>query len=193
MLNTTMASNIEIKARLRDRAAAEAVAHRLRALGPEVIHQEDIFFRCDGARLKLRIFAPDHGELIRYKRADTRGPRLSSYTIAPTADPRALLEILRETLGQFGTVKKRRTLYLVEQTRVHLDEVEGLGDFMELEVVLRPGQSEAEGQAIAEELLKQFAITPEDLVARPYLELLNDSLIATEERDHYNSADAQRR
>jgi predicted adenylyl cyclase CyaB len=190
---STMPSNIEIKAILRDREAAEAVAHGLRALGPEVIHQEDIFFRCEDARLKLRIFGPDHGELIRYKRADTTSPRISSYTIAPTSDPRALLKILTETLGQIGTVRKRRTLYIVGQTRVHLDEVEGLGNFMELEVVLRAGQSQEEGRAIAEGLLREFAIVPEELIAKPYFELLRDLLVAAEERDQYNSANAQRR
>lgn len=189
----TMPSNIEIKARLRDREAAEAVANRLHASGPEVIHQEDTFFRCDSARLKLRSFGLDHGELIRYKRADTSGPRISEYTIAPTSDPRALLAILRDTLGQIGTVKKRRTLYLLGQTRVHLDEVEGLGNFVELEVVLQTGQSEAEGRTIAQGLLKEFAIDPDDLIERSYFELLSGSLVATGERDQYNAADTRRR
>jgi predicted adenylyl cyclase CyaB len=102
-----------------------------------------------------------------------------------------LLEILTETLGRIGTVKKRRTLYLVGQTRVHLDEVEGLGRFIELEVVLRPGQSEAEGLVIAQELLKEFTIAPEDLISRPYFELLHESVVAAEDKDHYNSAETQ--
>jgi hypothetical protein len=59
-----MPSNIEIRATLTDRAAALATAARLSDSGPEIIHQEDVFFRCEGARLKVRIFALDRGELI---------------------------------------------------------------------------------------------------------------------------------
>lgn len=174
-----MPSNIEIKAKLRDRKAAEGVLRRLRALGPEILHQEDVFFQCQGARLKLRIFASDRGELIRYKRANLEGPRLSEYVIAPTSNPQGLLEILRETIGQIGTVKKRRTLYLIGQTRVHLDEVEGLEDMMELEVVLEPGQSETDGQAILEGLLKEFSIAADDLIDRSYFDLLSAGLFTT--------------
>src|SRR5207248_8907060 len=111
------------------------------------------------------------------------GPRVSNYTIARTDDPHALLTMLTETLGQIGSVKKKRTLYRIGQTRVHLDEVERLGDFLELEVVLRPGQSEADGQAIAQELLAQFAIPARDLIAKPYVELLRDPHVARAMRD----------
>ena len=189
MLVILMPSNIEIKAVLRDRRLPKALPARLSDSGPQVLHQVDTFFPCRNARLKLRILEADHGELIRYERDDQPGPRVSAYTIARTPDPEALLKILTETLGQTGSVKKRRTLYLVGQTRVHLDEVEGLGDFMELEVVLRPEQSEGDGEAIARELLQQFAIPPSDLIATSYVELLQDSRVAAMPRRHYNSGD----
>jgi len=137
-----MPSNIEIKVILKNRAAAEIIAARLSDAGPEIIHQQDFFFNSDGARLKLRILAPDRGELIRYERADAADARPAHYLIARTADPQILLDILTATLGRTGIVKKTRTLYLAGQTRVHLDRVEGLGDFLELEVVLRPEQSD---------------------------------------------------
>jgi predicted adenylyl cyclase CyaB len=140
--------------------------------GPETIHQRDFFFHCDNARLKLRIFAPDRGELIRYERSDAAEVRRSHYLIARTADPEILLEILTSTLGRDGVVRKTRTLYLAGQTRIHLDQVEGLGDFLELEVVLRPGQSDAEGKNIAAALLAEFRIGPEQLVAEAYVDLL---------------------
>ncbi|MBV8053579.1 MAG: class IV adenylate cyclase [Acidobacteriaceae bacterium] len=167
-----MPTNIEIKAKLRDRSAAEAAADRLRTAGPEVIRQEDHFFKSSSGRLKLRIFGPESGELIRYERANTPGPRRSHYIIVRTADPYTLLEILTAELGQIGTVSKMRTLYLIGQTRVHLDRVEGLGEFLELEVVLRPEQSEAEGQNIAERLLQEFKIDARDLVSEAYIDLL---------------------
>ena len=173
----TMPANIEIKAVLRNRAAALACATRLAGSGPEIIHQEDTFFRCEDARLKLRIFHSDdetsrHGELIRYQRENRAEVRCSHYSIAHTSDPRILLDILTKTLGVVGTVRKTRTLYLVSQTRIHIDQVEGLGDFLELEVVLRKDQSEQDGQRIANALLAQFKIAEQDLIADAYLDLL---------------------
>ncbi len=167
-----MPSNIEIKAILHGRAAALAAAASLADSGPEIIHQEDVFFHCEGARLKLRIFDPEHGELIRYERPNEAGAKLSRYSIARTSTPYVLLDILTCTLGQLGTVKKIRTLYLAGQTRIHIDQVEGLGDFLELEVVLRDGQSENEGRRIAGELLSRLGISQESWVAEAYIDLL---------------------
>jgi predicted adenylyl cyclase CyaB len=170
-----MPANIEIKAKLKDRRAAEAIAARLSKAAPENIPQEDIFFSSENARLKLRILAPDEGELIRYERANTPGPRRSSYLIAHTTEPYILLEILTATLGRIGAVRKTRTLYLVGQTRVHIDQVEGLGDFLELEVVLETNQSETEGQRIAQTLLSEFRIGNSELIGQAYIDLLAGS------------------
>lgn len=167
-----MPANIEIKAFLKNRNAALATAALLADSGPEVIHQEDIFFPCDRARLKLRIFDAKQGELIRYERDDLAEVRCSRYSIARTSDPRTLLEILTRTLGAIGTVKKTRTLYLVGQTRIHIDQVEDLGDFLELEVVLRENQTEEDGKQIANQLLREFGIDPPDLIAEAYIDLL---------------------
>lgn len=167
-----MASNIEIKAALENRAAAEKIAIRLSDTCPETIQQEDTFFRCDGARLKLRILAPDCGELIRYERSDVADARCSRYVIARTSDPHALKEILTKTLGIAGVVKKTRTLYMIGQTRVHIDAVEQLGTFLELEVVLRDGQTEAEGKTIAESLMAELGIDRRQLIPDAYVDLV---------------------
>jgi predicted adenylyl cyclase CyaB len=168
-----MPTNVEIKTVLKNRIAVEAVAARLSDEGPETIHQEDVFFVCERGRLKLRIFAPDRGELIRYERANVAEARGSHYLIAGTPDPQILHEILTATLGRTGVVKKTRILYLIGQTRVHIDDVEGLGDFLELEVMLRPGQSEQEGKEIAATLLAEFGIAQEELLAEAYVDLLD--------------------
>jgi predicted adenylyl cyclase CyaB len=167
-----MGRNVEIKARLIDREAAIATAAKLADKAPATIVQEDIFFRCEGARLKLRVFGPERGELIRYERENVAGARTSHYQIAQTSDPQALGEILTRALGQIGVVRKTRLLYLVGQTRIHIDRVEGLGDFLELEVVLREGQSEAEGESIANALLAKFEIESSQLIANAYVDLL---------------------
>jgi predicted adenylyl cyclase CyaB len=166
-----MPCNIETKAAIKNRDAAVATAARLSDSGPEIIHQEDVFFRCQAARLKLRIFDRNHGELIRYQRENVAEARCSRYSIARTSDPQVLLEILTDTLGRLGAVKKTRTLYLAGQTRIHIDQVEGLGDFLELEVVLRPGQSEAEGKEIAAEFLREFGIGQRELIGEAYVDL----------------------
>ena len=67
---------------------------------------------------------------------------------------------------------KTRYLYLVGQTRIHLDDVEGLGQFMELEVVLEEGQSDADGQRIAEVLMSALGVESEDLIDGAYMDLL---------------------
>ncbi|XP_041576625.2 uncharacterized protein [Taeniopygia guttata] len=80
--------------------------------------------------------------------------------------------VLSQSLGVLGTVRKERLLLLLGQTRLHLDRVEGLGDFLELEVVLRPEQSEQDGQRVAQELLRDLGVADSDLVPGAYLDLL---------------------
>jgi hypothetical protein len=75
-----------------------------------------------------------------------------------------------------GVVRKTRYLYLVGETRVHLDDVEGLGQFMELEVVMQEGQSDAEGQAIAEGLMASLGVESSDLLEGAYMDLLESSV-----------------
>jgi predicted adenylyl cyclase CyaB len=167
-----MPRNVEIKAVLKDRDAVLAAVASKSDGPPETIVQHDFFFRCSEGRLKLRVFESGDGELIQYEREDTAHVRSSRYRIARTSDPDVLLDILTQTLGRVGEVKKTRILYLIGQTRVHIDRVEGLGDFLELEVVLRSGQSEDEGQRITEKLLAELGIEKQELIAEAYVDLL---------------------
>lgn len=89
-------------------------------------------------------------------------------------DAASLEQVLRSALGVLGKVRKTRQLFLAGQTRIHLDRVEGLGEFLELEVVLRPGQSAAGGSEIARDLLDRLGIRKEDLISRAYVDLLLD-------------------
>lgn len=166
-----MAANVEIKAHARD---IPALLERARALAATEtrLNQHDVFFPVSSGRLKLRILAPDRGELIHYDRPDAPGPKQCDYSIAPTAEPNALRQVLARALGVLGEVRKTRRLLIVGQTRVHLDQVEGLGSFLELEVVLRPGQSMAEGSAVARDLMTRLGVAEEDLVSGAYLDLL---------------------
>jgi predicted adenylyl cyclase CyaB len=111
-------------------------------------------------------------ELIYYTRPDQEGPKRSDYHIAHMSDPENLKHVLELAYGVRGVVKKTRYLYLVGQTRVHLDDVEGLGQFMELEVMMEDGQSDGEGQKIAEDLMSALGVERVDLIDGAYMDLL---------------------
>lgn len=167
-----MPANIEIKARVRDFALFESRAASLSDTYPQVIPQADTFFNVPKGRLKLRQLGPEEGQLVYYERPDQEGPKRSNYILVLTNEPSAMKAALTAALGVRGVVRKTRLLYLVGQTRIHLDEVEGLGHFMELEVVLQPGQTDAEGQAIAEDLMHRLGVAKEDLLEGAYMDML---------------------
>ncbi len=166
-----MPRNIEIKARI---GSVEALLPRARAVAgapATLIEQDDSFFAVPHGRLKLRQFADGSAELIHYHRDDTPEAKASDYVRVPVPDPAALREALARGCGLRGRVRKRRWLLLAGQTRIHLDRVEGLGDFMELEVVLREGQPEAEGVRIAEALMRELGLEGAERLAGAYLDL----------------------
>jgi len=171
-----MPSNIEIKAHIHDFNEVRRRAEQLSQRPVEIISQEDTFFNTPQGRLKLRVLAQDRGQLIYYMRPDQEGPKRSDYHIFLTSDPEHLKRILELAYGIRGIVKKTRYLYLVDQTRVHLDDVDGLGQFIELEVVLQEGQSDGEGQATAEGLMSALGIERSDLLEGAYMDLLESSI-----------------
>ena len=167
-----MPRNIEIKARLDSIDAIEPKAAALAGSGPTAIAQDDTFFRCGTGRLKLRAFSAEKGELIYYRRANEHGPKESFYVISPTESTDTLRECLSLAHGQVGRVIKQRTLYLVGRTRVHLDRVQGLGDFLELEVVLADGEPTEAGMQEARALMTQLGVDPAQLIDTAYVDLL---------------------
>lgn len=169
---TGAARNVEIKARIESVQALLPHAQALAGSAPQTILQDDTFFACAHGRLKLRDFGDGRGELIQYERADAAGPKTSTYVRSPTDSPATLREALARGLGQIGRVRKRRELLLAGRTRIHLDRVEGLGDFLELEVVLADGEDEGAGLAEAHALMQRLGIAPAQLVRGAYLDLL---------------------
>jgi len=167
-----MPLNIEIKAYARNFEEIRRRAESLSNTPVEVILQEDTFFNTEKGRLKLRVLALNRGQLIYYTRPDQEGPKRSEYHVYETIDPENLRRLLELAYGIRGVVRKTRYLYLVGQTRVHLVDVEGLGQFMELEVVMADGQSDTEGQTIAEDLMSRLAVERGDLIEGAYMDLL---------------------
>ena len=168
-----MPRNIEIKARIHSVDGLLPVARALADGDVVAIDQHDTFFHVPHGRLKLRAFADGSAELIHYHRPDTAAPKASDYVRVPIADAdaAALREALARGCGVIGHVRKRRLLLLVGQTRVHLDRVEGLGDFIELEVVLHEGQSDDGGRVIAEQLMQRLGLADAPRLAGAYLDL----------------------
>lgn len=170
-----MARNVEIKARIE---SVEALTQRAAALadqGPIELIQDDTFFTCSNGRLKLRVFSATDGQLIFYQRPDQAGPKESFFLVSPTSSPDTLREALTLAYGQAGRVRKHRTLFLAGRTRIHLDRVEDLGHFLELEVVMADGEPSEAGVAIAHDLLTKLGISPTRLIDRAYVDLLRDS------------------
>ena len=167
-----MPRNVEIKARIE---SVDLLIPKVAAIadeGPTEISQNDTFFTCPNGRLKLRAFSEREGELIFYQRPDAPGPKESSYLIAPTSSPRELREVLSRAYGIVGRVRKQRTLFVAGRTRIHLDRVEELGEFLELEVVLADGEATNEGVKTAHELLGKLEISSEHLVQGAYVDLI---------------------
>lgn len=170
--------NVEIKARVSDLGGLVRRASALAARGPVVVEQTDTFFHCSRGRLKLREIHGAEAELIYYERADRHGPTESRFLRSRCGEPEALREALGRALGVRGSVRKRRTLFLVGRTRIHVDEVEGLGAFVELEVELQGSETEVEGAATARDLMHRLGIAPEDLVELAYIDLLEEQAAA---------------
>ena len=165
--------NIEIKAPLADRADTE---EKLRSIGARLEwtrNQVDTFFDAPSGWLKLREVEGCPAELISYRRSvEDSGPRESDYDILRMEEARELSSVLEHSLGILGRVEKQRSLWLYRNTRVHLDRVKGLGDFLELETVLA-GIDATEGTAESEEVISLLELNKDLFISVPYLELLH--------------------
>ena len=167
-----MPKNIEIKLKLDDpektRQRIEAVAD-----GPAKERiQRDVFFKTEGGRLKLRLFPNRPAELIAYHRPDGTTPRASDYSRVIVEDAEGLIHALQGTVGLRGEVRKRRLLYRQGRTRIHFDQVEGLGFYLELEVEMDASMDDAQGQTIAEAILKQLDLQDAERIGVAYIDLL---------------------
>jgi adenylate cyclase class IV len=167
-----MPQNVEIKAKVNNLEEFRQAAQTISDTPGELIIQKDTFFTVIQGRLKLRDFGDGQGQLIRYHRPDATGPKVSDYSISPTSDPECLTDLLSRVMPVLGVISKKRTLYLAGRTRIHLDDVEGLGWFMELEVVLKENETPADGEGETRILMEKLGINQEDLVEGAYLDML---------------------
>ena len=166
--------NVELKARDPDPARTLALALEAGAEDLGEITQRDTYFSGARERLKLREQEPGDSELIAYGRPDETQSRVSEYRRVPVGDAQALREALGAALGTLVVVVKRRRLLLWDGVRIHLDEVDGLGSFLELEAVVPEGSDLSAERAKVERLRGELGVDDGNLVATGYSDLLLD-------------------
>jgi homotetrameric cytidine deaminase len=164
--------NVELKARDPDPARSLERALALGAADHGEIGQRDTYFAGARGRLKLREQRPGGDELIEYSRGDSTDARTSAYRRVPVADASALRDALDAAYGTLVTVTKQRRLLLWEGVRIHLDDVERLGSYLEFEAVAaRDSDLSAEHEKV-QRLRAALGVEDEDLIAASYSDLL---------------------
>lgn len=170
-------SIIEIKARCEQQAA---IRHHLRERNARFVgedHQVDTYFRVPDGRLKLREGTIERS-LIYYQRANQQGPKTSNVTLYKPGEGDELKAILQQVLGVLVVVDKRREIYFIDNVKIHLDRVDRLGAFVEIEAIDHEGTiGEARLRQQCEHYLRLFDIQEDDLVAVSY----SDMILALEE------------
>lgn len=173
-----MSEMVNLEVKFRD-VNLDEIAQRLERLMIPPAHQEhqvDIYFGAPTGRLKLRIIDDEAGYLIAYDRPGDPAIRPSRYALAPLGEPpEAVAEVLALSLGERGRVVKERVIYLHGNTRIHLDQVEGLGSFVEFEAVLdeQPEHDHAASTARLAWLTERLGLSEAATVDVGYADLLN--------------------
>jgi predicted adenylyl cyclase CyaB len=168
-----MGSNVEIKATYPDLKKGRKIAERLGARLAGIDRQVDTYFQVRRGRLKVRESRLKGGELIPYLRPDESGPKTCEYTVIPLEDPGGTVSLLSSILGVSEVVEKTRAVYLLDNIRIHLDDVKDLGTFLEFEAVSTSGEEEERirNEERVTELLREFDVAAPDLLEGSYHEL----------------------
>jgi predicted adenylyl cyclase CyaB len=169
------ARNFELKARVASLAETRARAAALATEHPGIQLQTDTYFHCRQGRLKLREIEGRRAELIWYARDDQADAKQSDYRLVPVADPAALREALAAAWGVRVVVRKRREIFLHHNVRIHLDDVQGLGTFCELEAVVGGPVDDLRARAQVAELSALLGLAATDLLEGSYADLLGES------------------
>ena len=164
--------NIEIKARCSDPERVRKVLQARDAVFKGVDHQVDTYFRCAKGRLKFREGNIEYS-LIHYDRQDEAGPKDSLVTLYHPERNSALKEILSNSLDILVIVRKRREIYFIDNVKFHIDIVDTLGSFVEIEAIDVTGAIGKDALKIqCDEFMRLFGIQPEDLLTSSYSDML---------------------
>lgn len=171
-------NNVEIKARSTDLSGIRSKLKELKAREKGLDHQIDTYFKVSEGKLKLREGNVENS-LILYKRQKKKGPKLSSVTLYEfQPNNSSLKDILTQTIGIDIIVDKKREIYFIDNIKFHLDQVKGLGSFVEIEArdyESTIGKKKLLAQCNA--YLKILGINQKDLVVDSYSDLLLTSKV----------------
>lgn len=169
-MNTKL--NVEIKAKcsnpdkIRDILNAEGADYK----GQD--KQTDTYFHCENGRLKLREGNIENS-LIFYKRENQSGPKVSNITMSKISNDHHIKEVLTQAYGVFIEVKKEREIYFIENIKFHIDKIDDLGNFVEIEAIDSTGLLEKEElEEQCKHFIDLFGIDPKDLITHSYSDLL---------------------
>jgi adenylate cyclase class 2 len=168
--------NLELKARDRDPARSVQACGELGAEDRGTLIQRDTYFEVPRGRLKLREEPDAAAHLIAYERPDLPGHKESRYRLVEVGEPADLREALAAVLGIAVVVTKARRLFIFEGVRIHLDRVDGLGDFIEFEGVAADGEDPSAFTDRLADLRQSFGIRDEDLLRESYSDLLRSAV-----------------
>ena len=165
--------NVEIKARCGDPATIRQFLLKNGAEYKGLDRQTDTYFNTLNGRLKLREGNIENN-LIWYERSNQAGPKDSYFRLVKTGDSAGLKEALAKAMGVKVEVKKNREIYYIGNVKFHIDEVPGLGSFVEIEAGNKgaPDMSRDQLKEQCEYYLQQFSIRPEDLLEMSYSDML---------------------
>ena len=181
-----MALNVEIKARCSDIGGIRSILEEKGAEFRGIDHQTDTYFIVPRGRLKLREGNIENN-LIHYERNDVSGPKASRvrlHEVAPSSRP-DVKDILLNALGQDIVVQKEREIYFIDNIKIHLDSVMGLGTYLEIEAQsMEDDLGEDELYRQCTELIEEFGIEPGDMENESY----SDLLMSKQDEDHIGGA-----
>ncbi len=162
--------NIEFKAELRDLDAARTQCKLIGADCVAVTRQVDTYFKLTDGRLKRREAEGEPVEWIYYHRADESRPKLSNYTIL--SDDQARLRWGTHSLREWLVVAKTREIWILENIRVHLDEVDDLGVFIEFEAIVSREHNVQECHELIADLRTRFGPVINEPISLSYSDLM---------------------
>ncbi len=164
--------NLELKARCHDLSAAHDKAITIASQWQWRRVQSDTYFAVPEGKMKLREVEDAAAELITYHRPAQAHAKYSAYQIYRTEAAESLINTLKNLFPVEMVIRKTRTLFLWKEVRIHLDEVEGLGDYIEFEAVITNHAGRDQARTHLKQLQIAFDISVEDLCAVGYYELL---------------------
>lgn len=165
--------NVEIKAKCSNPDELRSILKEKNADYIGTDHQVDTYFNVPAGRLKLREGSIENN-LIYYRRSNTKEPKASDINLVPIDNPEAMKELLSNAFGIWKIVDKKREIYFIDNVKFHLDEVQQLGNFVEIEAIDEDGNiGEAKLREQCQRYRQLFDISEEDLVAVSYSDMVS--------------------